>query len=164
MKPAHGRSRVVIEEVSPQIDAGRYPVCRIAGDTVAVTAAIFADGHDHLGARLLYRYGSERRWSIAPMTALGNDLWTGSFQVDKLETWSFTVEGWIDHYDTWASDLKKRLAAQSEPGATPQDIPLRSSIRRDPDSGSSEARARRGRQAACWISKACWRMRFPRRR
>jgi starch synthase (maltosyl-transferring) len=129
MKPDHGRNRVAIEEVIPQIDAGRYPVCRIAGDEVQVTAAIFADGHDHLAARLLYRHGSERRWRSTPMTATSNDLWTGSFRVEKLGAWNFTIEGWIDHFDTWASDLTKRLAAQPDrddvkSGAESQNIPL----------------------------------------
>jgi starch synthase (maltosyl-transferring) len=129
MKPAHGRNRVIIEEVAPQIDAGRYPVCRIIGDEVLVTAAIFADGHDHVAARLLYRHSSERRWRFAPMAATSNDLWTGSFRVDRLGGWSYTIEGWIDHIDTWMSDLKKRLAAQANTGQSvsgkdSQDIPL----------------------------------------
>ncbi len=46
MKPVEGRKRVVIEEVQPQVDCGRYPAKRTLGDTVTVTAAIFADGHD----------------------------------------------------------------------------------------------------------------------
>ena len=115
MKPANGRNRVVIEEITPVVDGGRYPVCRIAGDTVTVGAAIFGDGHDHVAARLLYKHSSERRWSSAAMTPTNNDLWSGSFEVDKLGTWSFTVEGWIDHFDTWTSDLRKRLAAQPKP-------------------------------------------------
>jgi starch synthase (maltosyl-transferring) len=124
MKPAHGRNRVVIEEVVPQVDAGRHAVSRIAGDEVVVTAAIFADGHDQLAARVLYRRKSERRWRFKPMADTGNDLWTGSFTVDKLGLWSFTVLGWIDHFGTWASDLRKRIQAQQGVGATSQDIPL----------------------------------------
>jgi starch synthase (maltosyl-transferring) len=129
MKPARGRNRVIIEEVVPQVDSGLHPVCRIVGDELIVTAAIFADGHDHLAARLLYRPGPERRWRTAPMNATTNDLWTGSFRVDKLGGWVFTVEGWIDHFDTWASDLEKRLAAQPdaqrpETSGDGQDIPL----------------------------------------
>ena len=62
MIPSDGRRRVFIEEVKPQIDGGRHPVCRIIGDDLTVTAAIFADGHDHLAAQLLYRPKSERRW------------------------------------------------------------------------------------------------------
>ena len=99
------------------------------GDTVTVTAAVFGDGHDHVAARLLYRHGSEKRWSFAPMTALGNDVWSAAFPVDRLGKWSFTVLGWVDHFGTWAADLKKRLAAQPDPhapdpNAIPQDIPL----------------------------------------
>ena len=54
-KPADGRKRVVIESVQPEIDAGRFPIKRIAGDTVEVEADVFADGHDRVTARLLYR-------------------------------------------------------------------------------------------------------------
>jgi len=121
MKPTEGRRRVVIEDVQPAVDAGRYPVKRIVGDRIAVTAAIFADGHDHLAARVLYRHASDRKWQSAPFTALPNDLWTASFPVDRIGPWRYTVEAWVDHLDTWASDLTKRLAAQAG-GA--QEIPL----------------------------------------
>ena len=55
MKPTEGRRRVVIEEVQPEVNAGRYPAKRAIGDNVTVQAAIFSDGHDHVAARLLYR-------------------------------------------------------------------------------------------------------------
>jgi starch synthase (maltosyl-transferring) len=115
MKPAHGRNRVVIEEINPQVDSGRHPVCRIVGDEIAVTAAIFADGHDHVGAQLLYRRSSERRWRTASMSPLSNDIWTGSFKADKVGGWHFTIVGWVDHFVTWESELRKRLAAQGDP-------------------------------------------------
>ena len=115
MKPTDGRRRVVIEDVSPQIDAGRHPVCRIVGDSVSVGAAIFADGKDELAARLLYRHASDKHWRFTAMLPAGNDLWNGSFVVDKLGLWNFTILGWVDHFATWANDLKKRLAAQSRP-------------------------------------------------
>jgi starch synthase (maltosyl-transferring) len=127
MKPSEGRSRVVIEEITPQVNGGRYPACRIVGDRVTVTAAIFADGHDMLAGRLLYRHTSERRWRATPMTLDNNDVWTGSFDVSKLGTWQFTVQGWVDHFATWVRDLKKRLDAQpsaANPNAADQNIPL----------------------------------------
>ncbi len=146
MKPVEGRSRVIVEDVKPAVDGGRYPACRIMGDVVTVTAAIFGDGHDHLAARLLYRHKSERRWRTTPMTELGNDLWTAEFKVDKLGMWSFTVQGWVDHFDTWVHDLKKRLAAQPDPqsphpGVLPQDIPMALRI----GSGLLEKTAKRAR-------------------
>jgi starch synthase (maltosyl-transferring) len=115
MKPPNGRSRVVIEEINPQVDCGRHPVCRTIGDEVVVTAAIFGDGHDHLGAQLLYRRATERNWRSTPMIPVSNDIWTGSFKVDKLGGWRYTVVGWVDHFVTWEHDLRKRLAAQGDP-------------------------------------------------
>ena len=112
LKPNEGRSRVIIEEISPEVDGGRYPAKRVLGDTVAVTAAIFGDGHDHLGARLLYRRDDEKAWRYAPFTELGNDLWQAEFAADTLGPWRFTVQAWVDHLDTWIHDLHKRIAAQ----------------------------------------------------
>jgi starch synthase (maltosyl-transferring) len=115
MKSAEGRKRVIIEEIKPQVDCGRYPARRILGDTVDISAAIFSDGHDHVAARLLYKHAGDADWQSMPMTALPNDLWAASFTVDKLGTWSFTIQAWVDHFDTWCHDLKKRLAAQPIP-------------------------------------------------
>ncbi len=128
MKPAEGRKRVLIEEIQPQVDCGRYPARRILGDTVDISAAIFSDGHDHVAARLLYKHAGDPDWQSTPMTALPNDLWSAAFTVDKLGAWSFTIQAWVDHFDTWCHDLKKRLAAQP----TPSDPDLDSTVERDP--------------------------------
>ncbi len=130
MKPENGRSRVIIEEISPVIDGGRYPAKRVAGDLVKVTAAIFSDGHDHVAARLLYRPASTQTWKTVPFSPLTNDMWEAEFVVEELGEWFFTIEAWIDHFDTWVHDLGKRLAAQPDPQEPtqqvvgPQDIPL----------------------------------------
>ena len=132
MKPAEGRKRVIIEEIQPQVDCGRYPVRRILGDVVPISAAIFSDGHDHVAARLLYKHESERFWRSTPMTALPNDIWSASFTVDQLGAWVYTIQAWVDHFDTWCADLSKRLAAQPDPASPdpakrdlpPQDIPV----------------------------------------
>ena len=80
MKSQHGRRRVVIEDVNPQIDGGRHAIRRIAGDEVLVTAAIYADGKDELAARLQYRHSNDAQWRFVPMQATGNDLWSGVFR------------------------------------------------------------------------------------
>jgi starch synthase (maltosyl-transferring) len=127
MKPSEGRKRIVIEEIQPAVDNGRYPAKRVLGDTVEVTAAIFGDGHDHVAARLLYRHASQRKWSSVPFKEINNDRWTATFTAGspddptKLGLWYFTIEAWIDHFDTWVHDLDKRLAAQDD---SAQDIPL----------------------------------------
>jgi starch synthase (maltosyl-transferring) len=129
MKPVEGRRRVVIEDVLPQVDCGRYPAKRILGDTVTITAAVFGDGHDHVSGRLLYRNFSETDWRSTPLVPMTNDLWSATFTVDRLGDWQYTMEAWIDHVATWCADLQKRLTAQSTPDASgssseSQDIPL----------------------------------------
>jgi starch synthase (maltosyl-transferring) len=110
-KPADGRKRVVIESVQPEIDAGRFPIKRIAGDTVEVEADVFADGHDRVTARILYRLQGVPAWIAVPMQPLGNDRWRGEFPVTNTGEYFYTIAGWIDHFDTWRSDLEKRIAA-----------------------------------------------------
>lgn len=110
-KPADGRKRVVIEGVEPQIDAGRFAIKRIVGDLVDVEADVFADGHDHVAARLLFRFHEIPEWTAVPMQALGNDRWRGKFPVARMGEYLYTVAGWIDHFDTWRSDLEKRIEA-----------------------------------------------------
>ena len=127
MKPSEGRKRVIIEQIQPTVDNGRYPAKRILGDTITITAAIFGDGHDHLAARLLYRHHTELEWNSDPFTEINNDLWHATFiaaspaDTTKLGLWHFTIEAWVDHFDTWVHDLTKRLAAQQD---SAQDIPL----------------------------------------
>ncbi|MFC6645229.1 alpha-1,4-glucan--maltose-1-phosphate maltosyltransferase [Granulicella cerasi] len=121
MKPSEGRRRVVIEAVTPSVNAGRYAAKRVVGDVVKVQCAAFADGHDHVSARVLYKPAKDKKWRSEPLRSLPNDLWEGEFTVDKMGSWVFTVEAWIDHFDTWVHDLDKRLGAQVD---SPQDIPL----------------------------------------
>jgi starch synthase (maltosyl-transferring) len=108
--------RVVIERVHPEIDAGRFPIKRTPGEPVVVTAAIHADGHDQLAAVLRYRHvpaaGTAGAWREAPMTALGNDLWTGRFDAGDLGWSEYTLEGWVDVFATW----RKGLAAKVDAG------------------------------------------------
>jgi starch synthase (maltosyl-transferring) len=104
-----GRKRVVIEHVKPEIDGGRFPIKRVVGEKVIVSADIFADGHDSISARLLYRKQKDREWKEAPMRFIENDRWKGEFVVEEIGVYHYTVEGWVDHFKTWQRDLKKRF-------------------------------------------------------
>jgi len=105
-----GRKRVIIEDASPQVDGGRFPAKRVAGDAVAVEADIFADGHDLISAVVLHRHESETKWSEVRMRPLVNDRWRGEITVETIGFHHFTIEAWIDHYLTWRRDLAKRTA------------------------------------------------------
>ncbi len=113
-----GRRRVAVEHVQPAVDCGRFPIKRTVGDRVHVTADVFADGHDVVRAALLSRQRGTDDWHTAPMTPLGNDLWQGEFTVEELGQYEYTVRGWVDAFETWHRDLKKRIT----PGRTSRSI------------------------------------------
>ena len=111
MKKAAPPPRVVIENVRPSINDGRFPIKRTVGESVKVTADIFADGHDLLEAVVLYCSEPARQWKEVAMQPLGNDAWTAEFTVESLKPHYYTVQGWVDRFKTWRHDLEKKLQA-----------------------------------------------------
>jgi starch synthase (maltosyl-transferring) len=103
--------RVVIENVSPEIDGGQFPVKRIRGDTVTVEADIFADGHEVISSVLLFRRERDKEWREAPMTTLGNDRWRGQFVADEIGSHLYTVTAWVDRFKSWRRDLGRKVEA-----------------------------------------------------
>jgi len=113
-KPLDGRSRVVIENVTPVVEGGQFAAKRVVGDRVTVEADVFGDGHDHVRARVLYRTAGQSTWTSVEMIPLGNDHWQAQFPVQIVGSYEFTVVGEVDHFETWRSDLEKRIAADQE--------------------------------------------------
>jgi starch synthase (maltosyl-transferring) len=107
-----GRVRVVIEGVTPAVDDGRFAIKRVVGDTVVVEADCFADGHDLVACALLWRIQGAEQWQRRPMEPLGNDRWRGSFEVDALGSWQYTVCAWVDPFLSWRSDFARRVDAE----------------------------------------------------
>jgi starch synthase (maltosyl-transferring) len=103
--------RVVVEGVHPEVDAGRFPIKRTVGEDVIVGADIHADGHDKLAAALLYRREGDEHWREVPMAAVGNDRWQGAFRIDELRPYEYTIEAWIDRFESWRQEISKKFAA-----------------------------------------------------
>jgi len=106
-----GRSRVVIDRLTPRVDGGEFPIKRIVGDTVSVEAVAYADGHDSVSCVLLYRREGDTDWTEAPMEPLANDGWRASFAVDEIGQYRYTVSAWVDRFATWSHDMARRLRA-----------------------------------------------------
>ncbi|WP_435016998.1 alpha-1,4-glucan--maltose-1-phosphate maltosyltransferase [Tundrisphaera sp. TA3] len=107
-------SRVIIEGVSPEIDQGRFPIKRTPGEDVVVSADIFAEGHDVVRAVVKYRAVGSPEWSETPLTLLTNDRWTGSFRVEGRGRIEYTIEAWVDRFDSWHKELGKKAEAQQD--------------------------------------------------
>jgi starch synthase (maltosyl-transferring) len=104
-------SRVVITQVDPEIEGGRFPIKRVVGEKVTVTADIFADGHDLVAATLRSRKKGQEAWLESPMRELGNDRWSGEFTVVSPGVYEYAVEAWVDHFKSWRRDLSRKAGA-----------------------------------------------------
>lgn len=108
-----GRQRIIIENVLPCVDSGRFPIKRTVGEMVAVEADIFADGHDMVAAALAWKHANEDHWHEAPMLPIphGNDRWRGQFRVEALGEYEYRISAWIDRFSSWRRDTQKKLDA-----------------------------------------------------
>src|SRR3954471_16317025 len=102
---------VVIENLQPLVNGGRYPIKRVVGEDVVVEADVFKDGHDVVAALLKWRLLGEQRWNETPMALLENDRWRGAFTVYEASVHEYTVEAWIDTFGAWQHEFSAKFAA-----------------------------------------------------
>ena len=102
---------IVIERVDPELDGGRHPVKRVVGDTLGVSADIFADGHGQLAAAVLVRADDEDRWHETPMVPVGEDRWAGAVELRRNRWHRYTIEAWRDEFGTWLDGVTKKVDA-----------------------------------------------------
>lgn len=116
MGAQEGRQRVIIEGVAPEVDGGRFPIKRAVGEAVTVEADVFGDGHDLVAGVLRWRRTPAADWQETPLAFVENDRWRASFTPTELGIWCYTLLAWVDHFQSWAHDLVKRVeAAQVTP-------------------------------------------------
>ena len=109
---SEGQTRVIIENIRPQIDGGRFPIKRVLGEKVTVRADIFPDGHDSVSAVVLYQGPHDESWKEVRMRKVINDEWAADFVVEENGLYRYTVEAWVDRFETWQKDLQKRHNAR----------------------------------------------------
>ncbi|MDX2001919.1 MAG: alpha-1,4-glucan--maltose-1-phosphate maltosyltransferase [Chitinophagales bacterium] len=111
MKGISGKSRAIIEHVKPAIDNGEFPIKRVEGERVEVTADIYCDGHDKIKAVLLYKHIKQRKWNEVPMHLISNDRWGAYFKTTQTGWYEYTIQAWVDHFATWQHDIKRKFEA-----------------------------------------------------
>ncbi|WP_288130513.1 alpha-1,4-glucan--maltose-1-phosphate maltosyltransferase [Accumulibacter sp.] len=105
--------RVIIEAVEPQVVGGRFPIKRVVGEKVTVSADIYKEGHDKLAAVLKARQVGDKEWQESAMTQGDNDRWFGEFTVTTVGRWEYTIEAYAERYLSWVDEISKK----SVPGA-----------------------------------------------
>ena len=111
--PETGRNRVVIENINPSVDGGRFAIKRAAGESVRVEADAFIDGHSKIRVVIRDRAASGGDWHETDMTSLINDRWQGSFEVHQVGVHEFAIAAWVDPFATWQADMRKRAMADA---------------------------------------------------
>ena len=117
---------VVIENLWPQIEGGRYPIKRTPGEEITVYADIFKEGHDVVRAVVKWRSVGQKKWQEAPMTHVGDDRWRGSFAAGPVGFTEWTIESWGDAYASWVGEIGKKAkgGATSLPSETLEGVAL----------------------------------------
>lgn len=105
---------VVIENVSPLVDGGRYPIKRAVGEDLIVQADIFKDGHDITSAVLKWRKVGQAKWHETPMLPIpnGNDRWESRCSFFENTSYEFTIEAWGDIFRTWQHEFQAKFKAK----------------------------------------------------
>jgi starch synthase (maltosyl-transferring) len=102
---------VVIDNVQPLIDCGRYPIKRIMGEDLTVEADIFKDGHDVVAAVLKWRVVGKRAWRETPMFFVDNDRWRGVCTLYDQAIHEYTIQAWTDTFRSWQQEFAKKFEA-----------------------------------------------------
>ena len=109
--PKDLKRTVVIEDVAPVVDGGRYPVKREVGAEFEVSADVFKEGHEILVAYLRYRRLDEAAWRETAMRFVDNDRWAGRFVLEDNTRYLYTIEALPEPFLSWRDDLAKRTDA-----------------------------------------------------
>jgi starch synthase (maltosyl-transferring) len=102
---------VVIENLQPLLDGGRYPVKRVVGEDLVVEADVFKDGHDVVAAVLKWRLEGKREWRETPMVFVDNDRWRGICTLYDEAVHEYTIEAWTDTFRSWQREFTKKFEA-----------------------------------------------------
>jgi starch synthase (maltosyl-transferring) len=98
--------RLPILNVQPAPDGGNRPAKAVAGESFEVSATVFGEGHDLLGAAVLLEHPDGSRPAPVPMRELapGTDRLGAEVTVAAEGLWHFQVAAWRDPIGQWQHD------------------------------------------------------------
>jgi starch synthase (maltosyl-transferring) len=105
--------RLGIDDVSPVVNCGRYPVKAVVGERLPISATVWREGHDAVGASVAWRGpndGAYRQTRMQP-DGFANDRWTATIVPDIEGMWTFRVDAWSDPWSTWRHAVEAKLGA-----------------------------------------------------
>jgi starch synthase (maltosyl-transferring) len=105
--------RIPVLDVAPAVDGGRRPAKAVVGEPFEVSATVFREGHDKLGANVVLRGPTGRKGPWTPMRELapGSDRWGAEVVATAPGRWTYTVEAWSDPVGSWRHRARIKIAA-----------------------------------------------------
>lgn len=100
--------RIRFAQIEPSLDDGSYPVKRVLGEQLKVTATIFRDGSEILGAAVRYHHERDREYHHTTLKHVGQDRWEASFELAELGIYHFSIVAWTDAFATWQERLRTK--------------------------------------------------------
>lgn len=105
-------ARFGIDDVRPQVSGRTLPAKAVVGEVVPVSALVWREGHDAVGATLQVTSPSGAEYAIAMQPeAYRPDYVHAVFVPDEQGLWRFRVDAWSDVLATWRNAASKKLAA-----------------------------------------------------
>ena len=110
--PLEKLPRVTVAEVRPHLAWGRYPVKRVVGEPLTVSADVLKGGHDVLAAELCFRKSGSRAWRAEPMVYVPErDEFVATVSFAEIGDVEYTVAAWTDEFATWLDEVERKQAA-----------------------------------------------------
>jgi starch synthase (maltosyl-transferring) len=104
--------RIVVLDVEPVVDAGRWPAKAVVGEQVPITATVFREGHDACAATaVLIDPDGVEHLALMRLVTPGLAHYEAVLAPDRTGTWALRVEGWSDPFGTWEHDATIKVAA-----------------------------------------------------
>ncbi|MER7105730.1 maltotransferase domain-containing protein, partial [Streptomyces humidus] len=113
MKSTRAIGRIPVRDVEPRVECGRRPAKAVIGETVRISATVFREGHDVIGANVVLKNPDGDRGPWTPMRELapGTDRWGADVTLDAMGRWTYTVEAWSDPIATWRRHADVKIPA-----------------------------------------------------
>ena len=147
--------RLGIEDVSPVVGCGRYPAKAVVGEHLHISATVWRDGHDAVGATVAWRGPRDGAFRQTRMTPDGfaNDRWSATIVPDAEGMWTFRVDAWSDPWSTWRHAVEAKLAAAQDAEELANDLEngarLLEQVSRRPSDGNRRSGDRDMLVSAC---------------
>ncbi|MDR0837320.1 MAG: alpha-1,4-glucan--maltose-1-phosphate maltosyltransferase [Propionibacteriaceae bacterium] len=103
--------RIGISAITPVIEDGAYSAKACVREEFPITATIFREGHDALGAQVVFTSpnATTLTYSMFQIEPAGLDLWQVWVRLEDLGDWQFRVEAYSDRWATWCHNAQIKL-------------------------------------------------------